>query len=300
MLDSLRRARPLLGTFVEVSVQQSPGQNADAVIDEAFEAIATVHRLMSFHDADSDVSRLNREASARAVEVHAWTFQVLEAAAELHHRSNGVFDMTVAPILQRMGLLPPDVDDSAGLIVTPTTNLVELLPGGRVRFQHPGVRIDCGGIAKGFAVDRAIEILQSRGVGDGLVNAGGDLAAFGAAPHDVYIRDPRDPARLLWRVDLKDAALASSGSRFDPFDSSEPSAPAVIDPRTQLPATEIVGASVCAQSCMIADALTKIVMLAGEASTALLSHYGASALMVDRHGEVRATSDWQGAVNLAA
>src|SRR5207237_9950879 len=104
--DKVRRARPLLGTFVEIEAAGAAKSKMDAAIDAAFEAVAQVHRLMSFHQDDSDVSRLNREAWLRPVKVHAWTFRVLEAAVELHRRSNGIFDIAVAPTLQNMGLLP--------------------------------------------------------------------------------------------------------------------------------------------------------------------------------------------------
>ena len=104
--DRVRRARPLLGTFVEIEVAGSAKSGVNAAIDAAFEAVASVHRLMSFHEPDSDVSRLNREASVRPVSVHAWTYRVLEAAVEMHRRSNGMFDIAVAPTLQAMGLLP--------------------------------------------------------------------------------------------------------------------------------------------------------------------------------------------------
>src|SRR6266851_4389408 len=93
--DRVRRARPLLGTFVEIEVAGAARSEMDAAVNAAFEAVANVHRLMSFHEADSDVSRLNREAWLRPTKVEAWTYEVLEAAAELHRRSNGVFDIAV-------------------------------------------------------------------------------------------------------------------------------------------------------------------------------------------------------------
>jgi thiamine biosynthesis lipoprotein len=102
----IRRARPLLGTFVEIAVAGGTPDAAEAAIDRAFSAIATVHRLMSFHETGSDVSRLNREAASSAVSVHDWTYEVLEAAGDLHRRSGGIFDISVAPALQRLGLLP--------------------------------------------------------------------------------------------------------------------------------------------------------------------------------------------------
>src|SRR3981081_263944 len=130
--DSVRRARPLLGTFVEIEVTGAARSEMDAAIDAAFEAVTNVHRLMSFHEPDSDVSRLNREAGVRPVEVHAWTFQVLEAAVEMHRRSNGMFDIAVAPALQTMGLLPRLNDDTPVDTGARSFDAVELLEGKAV------------------------------------------------------------------------------------------------------------------------------------------------------------------------
>jgi len=298
---SIRRAQPLLGTFVEITAAGAARSDVEKAMESAFAAITQVHRLMSFHDPDSDASRLNRDASARAVRVHPWTFHVLKAAAELHCRSTGVFDISVAPVLQKMGLLPRLGDDlSSTWMGTPKAEDIELLPGHRIQFLHPGVRIDLGGIAKGFAVDRAIDVLQGQGISSGMVNAGGDLAAFGPDSHTAYIRDPRNPRRLMCRVKVNNEALASTGARFDPFQSSDTMGSAIIDPGTQEPVRTIEGATVRAPSCMVADALTKIVMIAGESAATVLDYYHASALLVLAGGDIRATSDWQSAVHLAA
>ena len=104
--DSVCRARPLLGTFVEIRGAGAMRAATEQAIDAAFAVIDKIHRLMSFHDPDSDVGRLNREACKRNVAVDPWTYRVLETALALHHRSRGVFDIAVAPALQRLGLLP--------------------------------------------------------------------------------------------------------------------------------------------------------------------------------------------------
>lgn len=301
MHGSLRRARPLLGTFVEISVPDTAEKEADAVIDEAFEAITKVHRLMSFHEVDSDVSRLNREASVRPVSVHPWTLKVLKTAIELHDCSSGAFDMSIAPVLQELGLLPGHGGGgSVPSIEAPSGNAFEVLPHNQIRFRHPDIRIDLGGIAKGFAVDRAIEILQGRGIEGGVVNAGGDLAAFGPISHQVCIRNPNDPNGSMCPVRLSNEALASTGLRHDPFCSARTLDCAVIDPRSRAQVEAIRGATVRARSCMIADALTKVAMIAGESAAAALRHYDASALLVYANGDVLLTPNWESADSLAA
>jgi thiamine biosynthesis lipoprotein len=337
---SIRRARPLLGTFVEIAVARAPAPATEAAVEAAFAAVARVHRLMSFHDADSDVSRLNRAAAMRAVRVHEWTYRVLEIALDLHGRSRGAFDVTVAPALQRLGLLPgdppslvrrrarratalawrgasapsprlrgegwgegalpqaqtrgkgpsPGLSPHAGRGEGRTADSIQLLDNNRIRFAHPKVRIDLGGIAKGFAVDRAVEALRRHGMTEGLVNAGGDLAAFGDADYTIDIRDPRRPDRAICRIALSSAAVASSAMRIDPRYGADASASAVIDPATGMPAQAVLGATVCAPCCVVADALTKVVMNAGEHAAPVLDHYGASALLVKANGESLATS----------
>jgi thiamine biosynthesis lipoprotein len=339
--DSVRRARPLLGTFVEISVAGAATCAMHAGVEAAFDAVAAVHNLMSFHDEASDVRRLNAQAWSRPIEVHAWTFQVIKAALDLHRRSAGAFDITVAPVLQDVGLLPltrngaalgrqarcaptplvgegwgggwcvcagasphdphpqPHPTRGRGGLKFASSEAIELLPGRRVRFSHHGVKIDLGGIAKGFAVDRAVRVLQGHGMSRGLVNAGGDLAAFGP-PEAVHVRDPRDPRRLLCCVVLRDGALASSGNSLDALQFTEVICSAIIDPSSGKPARGIAGATVHAPCCMLADALTKVVMVAGPSATALLEHYRAGALMVARDGTVQMTRDFESTVCRAA
>jgi thiamine biosynthesis lipoprotein len=280
----IRRARPLLGTFVDIAAAGACRPALERAVETAFTAVAEVHRLMSFQEPDSDLARLNRDAATRPVAVHPWTFEVLEVALDLNRRSAGIFDICSAAALRNMS-------GDAGL---------ELLPGRRVRLRSPDIAIDLGGIAKGYAVDRAIGVLRDHDVSQGLVNAGGDLAAFGPEITVVPLRDPRDPRRIMGQVDITNEALASSGRQLDPFECSQTTDSAVVDPRTSRPARAAVGATVRARRCMVADALTKIVMIAGEAASPVLAAYEASALFISQDGDLRVSANWQDAVRLAA
>ena len=294
------RARPLLGTFVEITASGRGSAELETAIEAAFDVVAQVHGLMSFHDPDSDVSRLNSATTDRAIVVHGWTYEVLEAAADVHRRSKGSFNVAVAPALQHLGLLPRSTRGASIPVPLPCKDALELLPGNRVRMRAADAKIDLGGIAKGFTVDRAIDVLQRYGVPSGLVNAGGDLAAFGPDEHVVALRDPRDPARLMCRVTVRSAALASSGLLFNPLTSERGPHSATIDPESGQPASAISGATVRASTCTIADALTKVVMIAGAGSLEVLDHYVASALFVTANGDVQVTDDWQDMFPFAA
>ncbi|CAL75205.1 putative THIAMINE BIOSYNTHESIS LIPOPROTEIN APBE TRANSMEMBRANE [Bradyrhizobium sp. ORS 278] len=263
--------------------------DVESAVETAFSAVADVHRLMSFHDSESDVSRLNRAASRSAVTVHPWTYEVIEVAVNMARHSNGAFDIGVAGAAQPVAGAP-----------SPAADAIELLADHQIRFRDSGVKIDLGGIAKGFAVDRAIVALRSCGVRSAMVNAGGDLATFGTGARIVHIRDPRSPDRLLCEVEVSNGALGSSARRFDPFRSAQTTATAVVDPATRLPAQGALGATVRAPSCMVADALTKIIMIAPRGAVAQLARYDASAMLVAPNGDILTTPNWQGDLQHAA
>src|ERR1700722_3794210 len=291
---SLRRACPLLGTYVDISAAGSDHRDLVAAVDAALAVVEKIHRLMSFHDPASDVSRLHREAALGPVAVDPWAWPVLDAAIDLNRRSHAAFDITVAPMLQDLGLLPSGADRAGSACAPAPSDTIELMSDRRVHFRH-AARIDLGGVAKGFAVDRAVAMLRMRNVTSGLVNAGGDLAAFGPHPQTIHLRDPRDPTRSIGAIDIRAEAVASTGGRFDPFTSAAIAPPAVIDPQARAPARTICGVTVRAPTCLLADALTKVVMIEGEAAAPLLDQFAAAALMVRADGEIVVTPSWQAA-----
>ena len=164
-----RRAKPMLGTIVDIQVQARTPQAAQRALTLAFQEVAAVHRLMSFHDPDSDLARLNRAAPGAAVRVDARTAEVLHFARQLTRASGGAFDVEVADALVAAGHLPDilpdllpdpvrsqgDVDAQAG------AGAGDELARPAVRVVRGRHRVDLGGVAKGYAVDRAIERLQS-------------------------------------------------------------------------------------------------------------------------------------------
>lgn len=244
----LRRARPLLGTLVEISVCSAKDHAARAV-DAAFAAVAEVHGLMSAQEETSDISRLNRLAHERRVVVHERTWEVLRTAQRVSEASSGAFDVT-AP---REGW-----------------KAIELLDGCLVHFQA-SLRVDVSGIAKGYAVDRASAILREHGIEDFVVNAGGDLRV-GNVPQTIYVRRPDAPWMLDPLAQLSSAAVATSGPR-SAGDAGGP----VIVPATGEPLALDRNITVLAKDCMMADALTKVVALLGKASEPVLAAFGAEA-----------------------
>ncbi len=279
--SSLRRAQPLLGTFVEVSARGAPAR-LRAATDRAFGAIARIHALMSYHEAGSDVARLNRLAHREAVGVDAHTFAVLARAERIAQASEGAFDITTAPELVRFGFLPagdamPPARTSRGF------EAIELLPGLRVRFARP-TWIDLGGIAKGYAVDSACEALEQAGITDYLVNAGGDLRV-GASAEFVHVRHPARPELAVPLGEFTDRALATSAAYFAGRPGASGDRHPIIAPGRGGPARYEGSISVSAPACTEADALTKVVAVLGaEAAAPVLRRFGAEAWLLSTAG----------------
>jgi thiamine biosynthesis lipoprotein len=254
----IRRARPLLGTVVEIGVAAEAGPDSlHAAIDAAFAAVAQVHALMSYHDPRSELSRLNRDAVSATQKVHPHTYRVLTAALRVAASSEGAFDPVVAHRLESWGYLPRSearVDSSA------TWRDVELSDGENVRFLRP-MRLDLGGIAKGYAVDLAIDVLRSAGIENCIVNAGGDLRTTGFA-QQVLLRHPTAPSRIAHRVTLQDEALATSAAYYSGSTVRGKAVSALLDARGGEPYLGGESFSVIAAECMVADALTKAAIFA--------------------------------------
>jgi thiamine biosynthesis lipoprotein len=270
-----RRARPLLGTVVDIRARMPADGDAHAAIDAAFSAVARVHRLMSYHDAESDVSRVNRASLGSDLAVDAWTYAVFCAARNFSEASDGLFDITVAPELARLGLLPRRAD-LPRVRGCGDWRHIELRPGHTIRLQRR-VRVDLGGIAKGYAVDRAIAALREAGAIGGYVNAGGDLRRFGDGVDAISVRLPLQPDTVVPLLEIGDAAVATSATYGAP--GTVPVSPH-ISPRAREAHVGNVSVSVLAADCLSADALTKVVLADACAASAVLARFDARALVM--------------------
>jgi FAD:protein FMN transferase len=294
----ITRARPLLGTIVEITIAGTETDEREQAFEEAFAAIALVQQRMSYHDPNSTLSRINTDAFTVPVPVDDKTYHVLRMARLFYSATNGVFDPTIAPHLEQAGFLPM----THGVRQPGATSFedVELLPGKRVRFRRAGISLDLGGIAKGFAVDEAVKVLCRAGIKCGLVNAGGDLRAFGPGSFAVGIRDPHQPGKFLSRLALKNRALATSAHYF--AERLKPGAQRgpYVHPRLEQFGGELASVSVAAKSALVADALTKVVMLDPDNSVSLLPPFSAESLVCTAQGTVFSTPCWHESLQAAA
>jgi thiamine biosynthesis lipoprotein len=279
-----RQAQFWLGTLVEIAVEALPGRSPDAGIGAAFAAVVRVHRALSLHDPQSELARVNRNAQSEVQPISIDLRAVLSCSLELASRSGGAFDPTVGGRVAELGFLPPQAPSERVV----SWRDVELTPRG-VRFAKPLV-LDFGGIAKGYAVDCAIDALREHGIVAGCVNAGGDLRVFGDRSELVHVRTGGRRSVILPLAMVSEAAVATSSYGGQRRRIGGRWATPLIDPRGRLPIMSTRTVSVVAPTCMVADALTKVVALRGSAAAGTLSAYGASAhLLSSAAGRWRST-----------
>jgi len=269
----VQRAQPWLGTLVEIAAEGDDPALLNAAIGRAFARIAAIQGAMSFHDADSELSRVNRHAARDWVALSGDLARVFGAAHDFATASNGLFDPSVAPWLVETGHLPrhPCMPADAA----PGWQAIEL-DGDRVRFARPLI-VDFGGIAKGYAVDAALAVLRDAGMASARVNAGGDLARFGEFAEPVRVRHPAQPTLSLHLADLQNGAVATSAGYYQAKAAASP----LRHPHSGSELCRALSVSVLAPTCMVADALTKIVAADPLHAPALLGRQDAQAILID-------------------
>lgn len=270
----MRRARPLLGTLVDI---QATGGETAAAIEAAFSVIEEVHKLMSFHETESDVSRINRTGISMALAISPRTYEVLQFSQQMSALSEGAFDVTVAGKLVEAGFLPKHAQLEPTDTGASYRDLI-LLPSSRILLKKRAW-IDLGGIAKGYAVDSAIAALRSHGVESAVVNAGGDLRFFGKT-QSIEIRDPDFPATVHSLGKMQDCAVATSAGYFSKTRVADSENDPLVDPTVQSCVRWGHSVSVIAPNCMVADALTKVVRLLAQGAKPILDKFDARAMVI--------------------
>ncbi|BDG61659.1 FAD:protein FMN transferase [Caldinitratiruptor microaerophilus] len=302
-----------MGTVVALHVRPRPGEEAAAAARlEALEAwFHTVEAALSRFRPESELSRLNVHPGRYAL-VSPLLGRVLRAALVAAGRTGGLFDPTLLPELEAAGydrpfgeLPPPEMDGAGPPTVDPAGGpghpagsrwaavRVEAVPGTPLWLvdRPPGVRFDLGGIAKGWAADRAARALARHG--PAAADVGGDVRIVSTEPWPVAVADPFDPGRTLLRLALRGGAVATSdvlGRRWRVAGGWHHH---IVDPRTGRPArTGVVAATVVARTAAAAEALAKACILAGPGeAVALLAQHGAAGLVVTENRFVRMSSE---------
>ena len=276
--DSGRRL--VMGTFARVVAVAADSSTAKKCIEAALAKIQKVDELMSDYKSDSEISEVNRDGAKRPVKVSESTYEVLRRSVEFSKLTGGAFDVTVGPLVDlwraagEANSVPSDNELAAARVRVGYEKLILDANEMSVRFAVEGMRIDLGGIAKGYAIDRAIEAMQSSGAAGGMVEIGGDIRCFGvpAGHKDSWLVGLQDPCKavegigtgeLLLKLKLVNGAVATSGDyqQFILIEGKRHSH--IIDRKTAAGAQGLSSATIIANSATDADALATAVSVMG-------------------------------------
>src|SRR4030042_44694 len=244
----------------------------------------------------SDVARINRFAGKERVKVSTETMEVIKKAQEISELSEGGLDITIGPLTElwrmaREKKIPPSIDEVKGKLDLVNFKNIGIDPEGKIFLQNRGMAIDLGGIAKGYAVDRAFEFLRSLGYHNLIVNAGGDLRVGGSKknqPWSIGIQNPREPQKILTRIPLSDVAVATSGDYQKFFIYQGKQYHHILNPKDGFPTEGCQSVTIVTKSCIAADGLaTAIFVLGPEKGYALCQKLdGVDCLIVYEEGKI--------------
>ena len=252
------------------------GQALAAAADAALDEVDRIDRLMSHYKPESPLSRLNRAAAAGPVRVDAELFDFIAECLRYSRDSGGAFDVTVGPLMKAWGFfrgegrLPGEGELEQARSRIGYQHVMLDQAQRTVRFDRPGMELDLGGIAKGYAVDRAVAVLRAHGVPAALVSAGGSTVyGLGAPPGrdawDVTVQDPVAASKTALTVRLRDRALSVSGTHEKSFAVGGVTYSHVMDPRTGRPVPDVLGVAVLTDTGAAGDALDNALFVQGMA-----------------------------------
>ncbi len=285
-----------MGTVIEITLIGDNEEAANKASLQAFQEIKRIETLMSPWLDSSDVTRINRSAGKERVKVSPETFGVIQKAQEISELSEGGFDITIGPLTElwreaRKKTIPPSIEEVKEKLGLVNFKNIGIDPEGKVFLKKKGMAIDLGGIAKGYAVDRAFELVKSLGYKNLIVNAGGDLRVGGLKsnqPWSIGIQNPRESQKLLARISASDTVIATSGDYEKFFIYEGKRYHHIFNPKDGFPTEGCQSVTIVTKDCITADGLaTAVFVLGAEKGYSLCQKLeGVDCIIVDKEGKI--------------
>ena len=246
-----------MGTVFTVAVYGRDRSFLAEVVEQVFEEVDRLDKQMSNYKSDSELSAINREAAGHPVVVEPGLFHLLEISAHRSEETDGAFDITVGPLMKSWGFFRGRGRLPTGAEITQVLKRVGYqhvkldVQHRTIRFDEPGIDLDLGGIAKGYAVDRAVDILRSNGITSALVSSGtSSIYALGSPPGvrgwKITVRDPYDARKPADVIHLQNYSVSISGSYEKFFKIGEKDYCHIMDPHTGWPVQGVLSTVVLA------------------------------------------------------
>lgn len=299
-----------MDTVVELSFSGPTNREAEQIKDEALQEIERLEALFSRTLPESDVSEVNRQAGIRPVTVSNEVFHVAGEAYAYALLSDGAFDPTIAPLIDLWGFLDHQyrVPGTAELITTLSfvdyTRLEIVSEEHSLFLPDKNMGLELGGIAKGYIVDRILHILKAAGIEHAFVNAGGDIGLIGTRPDGeqwrIGVRNPREENNIIAVLPAAGGSIVTSGDYERAFTVDGLSYHHILDPKTGLPARELISVTIVAGEAIIADAFSTAVFVLGpdKGMDLIEKSEGVEGLLITPQLEMIVSSGLEGIVEL--
>jgi thiamine biosynthesis lipoprotein len=273
-LHHLQVSRISMACLYTIDAYAADAEKLSSILEQALDEVDRIDRLMSHYKPESPLSRINRDAAASPVAVEPELYDFIAEAIRYSRDSDGAFDITVGPLMKVWGFfrgegrLPSDQEIETVRPLVGWQHIIMDPEHRTIRFDRPGVELDLGGIAKGYAVDRVVKILRTANVAAALVSAGGStIYGLGAPPTRnawaVSIQDPVDSGRVARDVELRDRALSVAGSSEKSFEVDGVRYSHIMDPRTGRPVQGVLTVAVVTKTGTEGDALDDALFVLG-------------------------------------
>ncbi len=275
----LEDSQDAMGTGFSLVLYGTDANRMRSASEQAFEEVHRLEQLLSNYRPESEWSEVNRFAADRPVRVSEELYRLVDACLDYSRRSGGTFDITVGPLMKLWGFYKktgrlPHRAEVRGVLGRIGYQKVLLDPKTlSIRFSQKGVELDPGGIGKGYAVDRMVEVLKANGIKIALITAGGSsIYAMGAPPNEqgwrLKIRNPKKHGDTVQEVVLKDQSMSTSGNDEKFFRAEGRIYSHIMDPRTGFPAQGTLSVSVISARTIDSEAWTKPYFIQGRQWTA--------------------------------
>ena len=275
MLKEQTAKTKLMGSAFEFIVTATSNQAGDILLQDCIREVSRLEQMLTEFSEDSDTSLINRNAGIEPVEVCDETYQLLQRSKNISQLTDGAFDISAGILKKLYNFKQQDFElPTAQQIATTLSKTgykkIKLLPGNRVLLEEKGMHIGFGAIGKGYAADKVKKLMQEKGVESGVINASGDLIAWGMRPGGdqwkAGIADPEDDSRILLWLPLNGQAIATSGNAEQYFEINGNRYSHNIDPKSGYPVKGTRSVSVISPSAELSDALATAITVMGIAA----------------------------------
>jgi FAD:protein FMN transferase len=292
-----KETRNSMYTVVSLTVVSRTEDQAKKVINDSFTELDRVASLLNFYSESSEISLINRQAGEKPAKVSKDTLDIIEKAIYVSEVTEGAFDITVGPLVKLWDLknevIPDKMEVETKRQIVGYKNIAVDRTASTVFIKLKGAQIDLGGIIKGYAVDKVVEVFHRNGIQSGVIAVGGEIRSLGRKPDGqswtVGVQNPRQKGsddQVIATLELSDKALSTSGDYIRFFERDGIRYHHLLDPKTGYPSRQCGSTTVVADDNTTTDGFSKLFVLGPEKGLAIAKRLGFDVLYIDCKGEI--------------